>query len=166
MVMEQMYHASRRKLKGDCEHDKEIAKDIPQELKWKKPVFWDDNISIDLIIERKRQVRSYYDRETGHFTICSGKTNERLSYMSVLIFWQPRSYIRDMERIRHGDDSAIDDLIRKIDAQAINHGRLRTLRKTLKVTGNDLIEALREGYIPKEELNDFFSFWDKESAPK
>jgi hypothetical protein len=165
MVMEQMYHASRRRLKGNSEHDKEIAKDIPQEFKWRKPIFWGDNISIELIIERKGQIRSY-DREIGHFTIYSDKTNERLSYMSVLTFWQPRSYIRDIERIRQGDSSAVDDLIRKIEAQAINHRRLGTPRTTLKVTGNDLVEALRKGYVPEEELNDFFSFWDKEPEPK
>ncbi|RME31195.1 hypothetical protein D6789_03455 [Candidatus Woesearchaeota archaeon] len=158
MVIEQMYHASRRNLKGDEEHDKEIAKDVPHEFKWRKPVFWGDIISIELMIEQKGRVRSH-DREVGHFTLYSDKTNERLSYMSILTFWQPRSYVRDIERIRRGDD-AIDDLIRKIEAQAINHRRLRSPRKTLKVTENDLVEALRRGYIPEEELHDFFSLWD------
>lgn len=163
MIMEQIYHASRRLILGD-EHDKKVAKDIPKEFKWKKPVFWDDNISVELIIEKLRKIRSY-DTEVGHFAIYSDKTNEKLSYMGILTFWQPRSYIQDIEKIRQGNNSAIDDLIRKIEAQTINHRRLRNPRTTLKITKDDLVEALRNGYIPEEELDDFFSLWEKEPSP-
>jgi hypothetical protein len=164
MVMEQVYHASRRLILGD-ENDRGVAKDIPKEFKWRKPVFWDDNISVELIIEKLGKIHSY-DREGCHFTIYSDKTNEELSYMSVLTFWQPRSYIQDIKKIRQGDNSAIDDLVRKIEAQALNHRRLRRPRTSLKTSSNDLIEVLRTGCIPEEELHDFFSLWEKEPEPK
>ncbi len=158
MVMEQVYHASKRLIEGE-DHNKKVAKDIPKEFKWEKPVFWTDSISVELIIKELRKIRSY-DIEAGYFTIYSDKTNEELSYMGIVTFWQTRSYLQDIERIRQGDVSAIDDLIRKIDAQAINHRRLRKPRTTLKTTQKDLIEALKKGSIPEKELDDFFSLWD------
>jgi len=160
MVMEQMYHASKRLILGD-EHDKEITKDIPREFEWKTPVFWSDNISIELITEKLRKTSSY-DLEACYFRIC--KTDKDLSYMSVLTFLQPRSYVRDIEKIKQGDNSAIDNLIRKIEAQELNHKRLKKPRTTLKATKDYLIEALRKGYIPEDELHDFFSLWDKEPS--
>jgi len=36
---------------------------------------------------------------------------------------------------------------------------LKKTRRNLRITQEDLIEALKEGHIPKEELYDFFSFW-------
>jgi len=57
-------------------------------------------------------------------------------------------------------------LVRKIEAQTFNHRRLRKPRTTLKTTQEDLVEALRNGNIPEEELYDFFSLWEKEPSPK
>lgn len=101
------------------------------------------------------------EKQFGYFTFYSEKTGRDLSRMSAFSFWQPRSYIQVIKRLKQGDKSAIDDLIRKIEVQAINHGRLRNLRTTLKITRNDLVEALRNDYIPEEGLHDFFSLWDK-----
>ncbi len=160
MVAEQMYTASSRLIIGD-RYDKQVAKDVPVEFNWKKPVFYEHNISVELIREELGTIGAY-EKQAGYFTFYSEKSGRALSRMSAFSFWQPRSYLQDIEKIKQGDNSAIDDLIRKIEAQANNHRRLRKPRTTLKSSQNDLVEAVRKGYVPEEELHDFFSLWEKE----
>lgn len=160
MVAEQMYTASSRLVVGD-KYDKQIAKDIPVEFNWKKPTFFEDNIAVELIIEELGTIGAY-KKQAGYFTFYSEKSGRALSRMSAFSFWRPRAYIRDIEKIKQGDTSVIDDLIRKIEAQAINHKRLRKPRITLKTTQDYLVKALKEGNISEEELHDFFSLWEKE----
>ena len=158
MVGEQMYSAVSHLVIGP-EYNKRVAKEVPIEFNWKKPVFFIDNISVELIRFEEGKSRKY-NKETGYFTIYSDKNGRLLSKMSALSFWQPRAYLQDIEKIMQGDNSAIDDLIRKIEAQANNHRRMRKPRITLKSSQSDLVEALKEGHVPEEELHDFFSFWE------
>lgn len=158
MVGEQMYSACSRMVIGD-EYDKKIAKDVPIEFRWKKPLFWSDNISIELIREECGTIGGY-EKEKGYFTFYSDKTGNVLSKMSAMSFWQSRSFIEDIQRIKEGKFEAIDDLVRKIEMQEINFKRLRKPRKTLRSTKDDLISTLNRGEVPELELLDYFSLWE------
>jgi len=158
MVGEQMYSACSRLMIGE-EYDKKIAKDVPIEFNWKKPLFWSDNVSIELIREEGGTIRGY-QKEEGFFTFYSDKTGKVLSRMSAMSFWQPRAFVEDINSIKKGDVQAIDSLVRKIEMQSINHGRLRNPRKTLKSTKDELIATLKSGNLPESELIDYFSLWE------
>ncbi|MFH1915658.1 MAG: hypothetical protein ABIJ21_00185 [Nanoarchaeota archaeon] len=158
MVGEQMYSACSRMIIGD-EYDKKIAKDVPIEFRWKKPLFWSDNISIELIREECGTV-SEYEKEMGYFTLYSDKTGKVLSRMSATSFWQSRSFIESIRQIQEGNLDAIDALVRKIEMQAINHTRLKRPRTTLRSTKEELIYSLRQGYIPELDVLDYFSLWE------
>ena len=158
MVGEQMYTASSKLVIGDQYH-RQMAKEIPVEFNWRKPLFFDDNISVELIREELGKVRGY-EKQAGYFTFYSDKTGRVLSRMSALSFWQPRSYVKCIERLKEGDHEVVERLIRQIEMQAVNLSRLRKPRR-LDVTKDCLISELREGRIPEDELHDFFSLWDK-----
>lgn len=157
MIAEQIYSASSRLVIGN-KYDEQVAKDVPVEFNWKKPIFFNDNVSVELIREELGMVGPY-EKQIGYFTFYTEKSGRALSKMSALSFWQPRSYVQDIEKIKKGKNEAIDDLIRKIEAQALNHRRLRRPRITLKATKEMLVETLRKGSILEEELHDFFSLW-------
>lgn len=163
IVMEQMYHTSSNLIR---DNSKLVAKDIPGEFEWIRPIFWIKtplpNISIELILEHLGTSRSHF-KEKGNFAIYDDKIERVLSRMSIITYWQPRAYIRDLEKIKDGDNSVIDSLIRKIKMQDINlHKRLIKPRENLVATKDYLTKELRSGKIPEEELHDFFSLWDKE----
>jgi len=158
MVGEQMYTASSQLVIGS-KYDKQIAKDVPVEFNWKKPVLWSDNISVELIREELGKVGPY-EKQSGFFAFYSEKSGRALSRMSALSFWLPRAYVRDIENIKQGNASAVEPLLRKIERQAVNHSHLTTKRKTLAVTKEILIEELNKGNLPEEKLHDFFSLWD------
>lgn len=158
LVGEQMYSACSRMVIGD-EYDKKIAKDVPIEFRWKKPLFWSDNISIELIREECGIIGGY-EKEEGYFTFYSDKTGKVLSKMSVMSFWEARSFFEDIHRIKEGRHEAIDGLVRKIEMQAVNHKRLHKPRNTLKSTKEWLIASLHQGDLPELELLDYFSLWE------
>jgi len=162
MAAEQMYTSSSILIIGN-KYDKQVAKDIPIEFNWKKPIFYKDNISVELIREELGNIGAY-EKQAGHFTFYSEKSGRALSRMSAFSFWQQRAYIQNIEKIKQGDNSALDVLITQIEAQANNHRRLRKSRTTLKSSKEDLVKLLRNGRIPEEELHDFFSLWDKPTS--
>lgn len=158
MVGEQMYSATLHLAIGD-EYNKRVAKEVPIEFNWKKPIFFIDNASIELIRIEQGKLRGY-DKETGHFTIYSDKTGRILSRMSAMSFWQYRTYVQLMQKLKEGDKSVMDRMLRIIEAQSQNQRRRTPPRKNLRVTKEGLIEKLRNGEVPEEELRDFFSLWD------
>ena len=137
-----------------------IAKDIPVEFKWKKSLFWDDNISVELIREENGKIGPY-EKQTGNFTFYSDKTGKILSKMSAESYWQNRAYVKDIDRLKAGDGSVIEGLIRKIEMMDIMQKQLENPRKSLIVTKEELIKSIKEGEIPEKKLDDFFSLWDK-----
>ncbi|MCK4521874.1 MAG: hypothetical protein KAU20_04825 [Nanoarchaeota archaeon] len=157
-VLEQMYHASMREIKDT---DKCFTKDIPQEFKLSKSISWSDNVSVELILKPKRQTDKY-SIENCYFTLYDDKIDEVKGRVSVRNFVKHRAYIGSIERLKQGDNGALEELVRKIEKQDLNHKRLIKQRQNLQTTKDYLIDKLRIGTIPEEELHDFFSFWDKE----
>lgn len=156
MVMEQLYHAGVNKVR---DNSKLIVKDIPERFKWRKPTFWDCPTSVELILEGLGEVGAHKQERTC-FTFYDDKKNRPIAEVDVMTFYQPRAYLRDLERVKQGDSKAIDALIRKVHHQAIFHGEMDKPRTTLVSTEGELIKRLKSGEIPEAELDDFFSFWD------
>lgn len=159
IVGEQMYSSCSKILIGS-DYNQKVAKDVPIEFRWKKPLFWNENISVELIISLLGQVGSY-EKQIGHFTFYSDKTGRILSSMSAESYWQQRAYVQDINRINAGDLSVIDALMRKIERYDINHRRLRNPRRDIKSNKEILIASLKRGVLLEQELHDFFSLWDK-----
>ncbi len=158
MVGEQMYSATLHLAIGD-EYNRRVAKEVPIEFNWKKPMFFIDNASIELIRVEEGKLRGY-DKETGYFTIYSDKTGRVLSRMSAMSFWQDRTYIQLLKKLRQGDQSSMERLLRVIEAQDLTHKRRTPKRQTLTTSKDELIELVRLGQYPQEKFDDFFSLWD------
>ena len=158
MVGEQMYSATLHLVMGD-EYNRRVAKEIPIEFNWKKPVFFIDNISVELIRVDEGKLRGY-DKETGHFTIYSDKTWRVLSRNSTSSFWQDRIYVQLLKRLRQGDQSAMEKLIRVIEAQDLTQRRRTPRRQNLSTSKNELMDLIQAGQYPQEKFDDFFSLWD------
>lgn len=158
MIGEQMYSACSKLIIAE-EYNKKIAKEVPIEFNWKKPIFFKDNLSIELIRQEVGNIGKY-QKEEAYFTFYSDKTGRWLSRMSANSFWQPRAFMEDIKKIKEGDNNAIDTLIRKIEAQSLNHKRLKNPRINLTSSRNELIKSLRKGQIPEIELLDYFSLWE------
>ena len=158
MVGEQMYSATLHLAIGD-EYNRRVAKEVPIEFNWKKPMFFIDNASIELIRVEEGKLRGY-DKETGYFSIYSDKTGRVLSRMSAMSFWQDRTYIQLLKKLRQGDQSSMEGLLRVIEAQDLTHKRRTPKRQTLTTSKDELIELVRLGQYPQEKFDDFFSLWD------
>ena len=156
-VLEQMYHASIQEIR---ETERFITKDVPREFNLSKPIFWDDNISVELILEPKRQ-KERYSIEDCFCSLYDNKTNKVKGRISVRTFVEPRAYIKGIADFKQGDNQVLGRLIRKIEMQDVNQRRLIKPRKSLQCTKDYLISQLGIGKIPEEELHDFFSLWDK-----
>lgn len=157
MVVEQMYHASSHLIR---DHSKLSMRDIPEDFSIRKPIIWGDKrIFVELILEDLGKSNEYF-KERSNFTIYEDDKNRKISNISFLVYYKPRAYVKSIEEIKQGDNSVIDDLIKKIEMQDINLGKLNNPRKTLETTKDYLISELREGRILEEELHDFFSLWD------
>ncbi len=156
MVGEQMYSASLYQAIGKA-YNRRVAKEVPIEFNWKKPIFFKDNISVELIRIEEGKVHGS-DKETGYFTIYSDKSAKLLSRMSASSYWQDRTYFQLINKLKNGENSVLERLVRVIDAQDINQKRRIPMRQNLP-DKNLLIEQLKHGKIPEAELHDFFSFW-------
>jgi len=162
IVMEQMYHASSNLIR---DNSKLVGKDIPETFRWRRPIEWvrdRGKISVELTIEDLGK-KNNHQRERGHYTFYHDSKNRVISEISVLAFWQPRKYVENIERLRQRNQESLKSLERQIKDRESKHKRLLKPRK-LKATAPELIERLRQGEIPEEELHDYFSFW--EPTPK
>lgn len=157
MVLEQLYHAGSNKLR---DNSKLVVKDAPEEFKWRKPIFWDKPISVGLILEDLGEKRGYH-QERASFTIYEDRKgrSRSISEIDFMTFYQPRAYIRDLEKLKEGDFEILEELVRKIRHQAISHRKMTKPRTDLQCSEEELIEKLKDGEIPEQELHDFFSFW-------
>jgi len=156
MVGEQMYSASLHLAIGEA-YNRRVAKEVPIEFNWKKPIFFNDNISVELIRIEEEKVHGS-DKETGYLTFYSDKSSRPLSRMSASSYWQDRTYFQLMNKLKNGDNSVLERLIRVIEAQDINQKRRIPIRQNLP-DKNSLIAQLKQGIIPEAQLHDFFSFW-------
>lgn len=156
IVLEQMYHASMRLIRDT---DKFRTLEIPLEIKLSTQIFWNDDISIELIWQPKRQTKEY-SIEDCFFALYNDKNNQVKNRLSARTFVEPRAYIKSMDKIKEGDKGEIETLIKVIENRAFSQSNLLKPRQNLP-NKDLLIEQLRSGQIPEAELHDFFSFWDK-----
>lgn len=155
IVMEQVYHASSNIIR---DNSKLVGRDVPEKFEWRRPLSWDDRVSVELILEDLGK-HGFYLKERGNFTFYNDKKKSAVLYVSVLTYWKPRNYIRAIEKIKN-DKKDIKELTKKIERQDMNLKRLINSRKHLKATKVYLLSELKIGNIPEEELHDFFSLWD------
>ena len=95
----------------------------------------------------------------GSATFYEDRTNEPLQIWYLEGFGELREYVKNIQRLREADASAIDNLIGEIEAVDKKHQKMSNPRKyPLK---SELIDIIRAGEIPEEELHEFFSYWDR-----
>lgn len=157
IVFEQMYHASMHLIRNT---DKLQPFETPREIKLSNLVFWNTDISVELIWQPRRETRKYMI-EDCFFAVYNDKDNEVKGSMSVRVFLQQRPYVTSMEKIKQGDEKEVEALIKMIESRAFSQSRLIKPREKLLATKDSLITELKKGNIPEDELHDFFSFWDK-----
>ncbi len=156
-VLEQMYHASMHLIKNN--HHKVKVLDVPGEIKLSERIFWNEGVSIELIWEPRRE-STKKAVEDCFATFYNDRSGEAKSRFSLRTFVERRAYVNSIEKIKNGETEKIEALVEMIENRETSQKSLINPRKTL-ATKNFLIEELREGRIPEEELHDFFSFWDK-----
>jgi len=96
----------------------------------------------------------------GSATFYEDGTNEVLQVWYLEGFGELREYVKNIQKLRDGDTSVVDDLIREIEAVDKKHQNMINPRKY--VPKNELIERIRAGEVPEKELHDFFSYWDRD----
>ena len=153
LVGVQMYTASSRLVRDD--YDTTEALEARTSLDFKARIYWNDRISVELIIEQRRNSILF-----GHETVYSDKTENKIAQIDSLIVLHSRAYYECIERIKKGKKGEIPDLIRKIQMQEIHLGKLNVPRTNLP-SAQSLISRLEQGEIPEAELHDFFSLWNK-----
>ena len=164
IVLDQMYQATSICVKGKEEYSKRAAVEATKDAEWNKPIYFNSHTSIEAIRRRLKlkNIKGYDEQEIFYFTFYLDSSGEAISSSTMFLFLRPRSYILDINKIKQGNNSAVDNLVRRIEEQDRRHRRLLKPRTTLKYTKKELIEKIKSGQIPEEELHDFFSLWDKE----
>ncbi len=156
IVLEQMYHASMRQIRDT---DKFRTLETPKEFRLSNPIFWNDDVSVELIWQPKRQTEKY-SIEDCFFTLYDDKINKVKNRLSARTFVEPRAYIKSLENIKEGNRREVETLIKLIESRKFSQSRLIKPRQNLP-DKDYLINKLKEGKIPEQELHNFFSFWDK-----
>lgn len=123
------------------------------------PVSFDESHpSIEAVIDLKQWKRKFFGEIT--VTFYEDSNNGPLQTWFLEGKGELRNYVRCIERLKKGDESVREELVRKIEGENLRHRHLIVPRKTLVTTKEELIKAIRGGEIPEEELHDFFSLWD------
>lgn len=130
---------------------------IPQKL-GKRIDFTHTRASIGFVLDITQGKDRFSGRATAIFY--NDKANERLQVWYLRGIATLRNYIRTIKTLKEGNNKAKEDLIRKIEKIAIQQKKL--IKKRDLLSKNELMEKLKSGEIPEEELHDFFSYWDKE----
>jgi len=159
LTAEQMYQASASMMK---DNSKLHVKEIPESFQLRRPIFWDLDrvISIELILENLGESFGSL-RERANFAFYEDRRNRVLGRLSAVTYCGTRIHIELIERIKRGDESAREELIKKILSQDIKHKKLLNPRKNIQTTAEQLVAELKAGRILEEDIHDFFSFWDK-----
>ena len=157
MVSEQIYTTAKIILVGE-EYNRIVTKEVPIELNWKRPIDWEDHVSIELVLKSCGKIREY-EKECCNFTIYSDKTGKTLSRMKAETYAKPRAYINEIQKLRAGDQSAITKLIKKIERHNIVLKKLKEVRNNADNTAESLKNSLALEIIPEQELHQFFNLW-------
>jgi len=92
----------------------------------------------------------------GSATFYDDRVNEPLQIWYLEGFGDLREYVKNLQKLKEADVSAIDDLIREIEAVDKKHQKMIHLR-TYSPKG-ELIAKIKSGEIPEEEIHEFFSY--------
>ena len=156
--IEQIYHASMPRLVPNY-HDyittDRFDSKRPTEMKEKKD-FKKTNASVELVLFVQIGKNRFVAR--GSTTFYDDRTNKALQTWYLEGIGELRKYVQNMQKLMRGDTSAVDDLIREIEAVDVKHQKMIIPRNYFPK--DKLIDRIRAGEIPEEEIHDFFSFWD------
>ncbi|MBL7147487.1 MAG: hypothetical protein ISS82_01540 [Nanoarchaeota archaeon] len=158
IVGEQIYHASMTKIR---KHEDFAVMEILDDLKeLREPIFWRDKISVELIYQLSSE-SSRKKVERCHITFYNDLNNNIKGRFSARTLVNFRKWVRILNNLKYGNKKYLDLLIKQIEVQYNHLQRLIHPRQNLQITKEELIERLRKGELPEEELYDFFSLWDK-----
>ena len=157
IALEQLYHASMHKIR---DHTTVLTKEFDVHIDLKEPIFWKDKTSIELIYKSigrsdKKKIEEHY------YTYYDDKDNKIKGRVWGKTFVTLRNWAKFLECVKQGDKNSLDLLIKQIEVQDNHLQRLINPRQNLQTSKEELIERLRNGEIPEEQLYDFFSLWDK-----
>jgi len=130
---------------------------IPLETK-EKIHFDKTHPSIELIFDLKQGKNKIAGKATA--TFYEDSDNRILQTWYIEGFGNLRNYANCIERLKQGDKEAINELIKKIEVRSKKRKDILGLRRNLP-DKDYLINQLRIGNIPEEELHNYFSDWDK-----
>lgn len=157
--IEQIAHASLGKLIPNYEQfiitDRFDTKKPP--VMKEKIDFEKTRASIELIPNIKFGKNRFVTK--GSATFYNDKTDQDLQIWYLEGFGELREYVKNIQRLKKGDTSAVEDLTRKIEAVDKKHQKMSNPRRYVPKPG--LIGRIKAGEIPEEELHDFFSYWDR-----
>jgi len=97
IVFEQMYHASMYLIR---DADKFRTLETPREFKLSNPIFWNEDISIELVWQPKRKRRKFMIEDC--FLVLYDKNNKVRNRFSARTFVEQRPYAISMEKIQKG----------------------------------------------------------------
>lgn len=159
LPIEQIVHSAMPKLMPDYNNfiitDK-FGKNPPQ---MNSRVHFDkSHPSIELIANVTRSNKKFVLRVgTTFYEDRENKALQKWYFDGVGVY---REYVDCIEKLKEEfTEETTDQLIKKIENQYIRHQRLTNPRRSIPEK-DDLIERIRNGSIPEDELHDFFSFWD------
>jgi len=95
----------------------------------------------------------------GSATFYGDRTNDILQIWYMEGFGDLREYVKNRHRLKQGDEKAVEDLAREIEEIDRKHKRM--IKPRAYPSKEELIERLKKGEIPEEELHEFFSYWDR-----
>lgn len=128
----------------------------------KKPIEFEGRktkASIEAIINVKKGKDKFIAK--GNFTFYDDRTNEILQSWPLVGVGKLRNYVRHINNIKEGDEEAVDDLIRSIQGFYEKKHEKLSSQKENYVVKNYLINELKQGELPEQEIHHYFSLWDK-----
>jgi hypothetical protein len=165
MVAEQMGHAGANIFRGNSD---KVFKDQLKSINIRKPTFWrnpNKHVSIELIIEELGASRKFLFNDNFYFTVYDDKTSHQIAKIHLRGYGDYRSYIKDIHVLESQvacaeKEEALERLIRKIDAQDVKQNQLLVEKREDLPKKEYMISELKNGIIPRDDLDNFFSLWD------
>jgi len=162
-----MYHAGSNMIR---DNSKLVVKDIMKEFNALRPIYWRNSskhMSIELMIQRREKTKrneNFLFSEDIYFSFYNEKTHREHGNIHAQTFALYRSYIRDMNTILNSNnnieiDNAKEGLIRKIESQDFKQNKIAILPRTNIVSGSYLINEIKKGNLPEDDITNYFSLW-------
>lgn len=166
MVAEQMGHAGANVHRGNSD---KVMKDKLEEMSIRTPVFWSNKhkqISIGLAIEELGPSKKFLFNDNFYFTIFDDRTGHQISKIHLRGYGDYRAYVKDIHTIESNADEAektkaLDRLVRKIEMQDVKQNQFAIEKREGLPEKKYLISELENGVVPREDLDNFFSLWNR-----